>query len=308
MPGSLIPGNSALLAGPLGNVYVGFDGYNLGKTTEDTSLTKDEDVKDILFSQDGTKAADHVPTGMLMMLNATFGEISTALLKKVLYSFSSQAADDGSGDDSGTFGRLVYNSLRLNKARALRIWATDSNGDILETDENMINCYEAVPLIDENLINWGADTQRNLPVRFMIYFHEFGTARISGGPYGAFGYYGDPATEKVPATDWPDIAAPVLDEAEATSATNLDLTFDENVAFQGGSYSAGVVVKIDGDFVAPSSGSIASNVASFTFPASTFAAGQEIEVYISGIVFEDTETTPNVYPGIEGFPVTNSAP
>lgn len=308
MPGTLIAGNSALLSGPLGNVYVGFDGYKLGKTTEDTALNKDEDVKDILFSQDGTKPADHVSTGMLMMVTATFGEIKTSLLKKILYTFNSQAAEDGSGDDSGTFGRRIYSSLRNTVAKTLRIWATDSDGNILEDDENMINFYEAVPVIDENIINWGADTQRNLPVSFMIYFHEFGVDRVSGGPYGAFGYYGDPAQEKVPATAWPDIAAPVLLTAVATDATSLILTFDENVDFQGGAYSAGLVAKVNGEFVAPVSGSAALAVIDMTFGAGTFTAGDEIEVYISGAVVEDTETVPNTYPGIDSFPVTNSVP
>lgn len=195
---TLTAGNSGLFLGPLGNVRVEFNGVYLGKTTEDTALNKIEDVKDIIYSQDGTQPADHVSTGMMLQLNATFGEISTELLKKVLYSFSSQVGNPATEDDSGTFGRYIYTSLRTNKAKKLKIHATDSNGAALATVKDILNFYEALPVINENLINWGADTQRNLPVEFKIYYNEFGANQVSGGPTGAFGYFGDPSVELVP--------------------------------------------------------------------------------------------------------------
>lgn len=195
---TLTASNSYLLRGPLGNVLINFDGDDLGKTTEDTSLSKIEDVKDILYSQDGTQPSDHVSTGMMLQLNATFGEIRTSLLEKILYSFSTQAVDPSS-DDSGTFGRYIYTSLRDNKAKKLIITATDANGAKRTDDDDILNFYEAVPIINENLVNWGADTQRNIPVEFKIYYSEFGASQVSGGPSGAFGYYGNAATELVPA-------------------------------------------------------------------------------------------------------------
>lgn len=194
---SLEASNSYLLQGPLGNVLINFDGDDLGKTTEDTQLTKIEDVKDIIYSQDGTQPADHVSTGMLMQLSATFAEIRTTLLEKIVYSFSSQATAP-STDDSGTFGRYIYQSLRDNKQGKLIVTATNENGAKRTNDDDILNFYEVVPLIDENLINWGADTQRNLPARFMIYFSEFGVSQVSGGPSGAFGYYGSASQELVP--------------------------------------------------------------------------------------------------------------
>jgi hypothetical protein len=196
---ALVAGNSYLLLGPLGNVLVNFDGDDLGKTTEDTSVTKIEDIKDIMYSQDGTQPSDHVSTGHLMQFNATFGEVKTALLEKILYSFSSEVTDFSSEDDSGTFGRYIYTSLRDNKAKKLIITATDANGAARTGAENILNFYEALPIIDENIINWGADTQRNLPTRFMIYYNEFGASQVTGGPTGAFGYYGSATVEKVPA-------------------------------------------------------------------------------------------------------------
>jgi hypothetical protein len=195
---ALTASNSYLLRGPLGNVLVNFDGDDLGKTTEDTALTKIEDVKDILYSQDGTQPADHVSTGMLLQLTATFGEVRTTLLEKVLYSYSTQATNPDV-QDSGTFGRYLYTSLRDNKAKKLIVTATDENGAKRTNDDDILNFYEAVPIINENLINWGADTQRNLPVEFKIYYNSFGASQVSGGPTGAFGYYGSATTELVPA-------------------------------------------------------------------------------------------------------------
>ena len=96
-------------------------------------------------------------------------------------------------------GRYIYQSLRDNKQGKLIITATDENGAKRTVDDDILNFYEVVPIIDENIINWGADTQRNLPVRFMIYYSEFGASQVSGGPSGAFGYYGSATTEKVPA-------------------------------------------------------------------------------------------------------------
>lgn len=196
---ALIAGNSNLWLGPLGNCRIEFDGDTLGKTTEDTSITKDEDRKDIIYSQDGTKASDHISTGVAYLVNATFGEISTELLKKLLYGFSSEVSNPAAEDDSGTFGRYIYTSLRTNIAKSLKIYATDENGAARSGAKDIMCFYEALPLVEENIANWGADTQRNLPVQFYLYFKEFGTDQVSGGPYGAFGYYGDPAKELVPA-------------------------------------------------------------------------------------------------------------
>ena len=303
---AIVPGNSQLLAGPLGNGYIAFDGWNLGLTTEDTNLEFDKDIKDILYSQRGTKPSDHVETGKLMVLNATFGEVSTSLLKLIDYAFISNASDDGTGDDSGVFIDYMYKSLRENKAKVLRFIAADANGEPLTQDYNIKNFYEAVPIIESTYLNWGADTQRNVPVRFMIYSKIFGTEQISGGPYKAFGYYGDPATNKVPAVVWPDLAGPQVQSAEATTATNVDVVFDENLALQGGSYTGGIIVKVNGAYVVPTGASVSTVTLSVTLPASSISAGDDVEISISDTVLEDTESTPNDFAGIDNYAVTNS--
>ena len=48
--GAMFAGNSKLFEGPLGVIKVAFDGYDLGKTTEDAALVPDQDIKDITFS------------------------------------------------------------------------------------------------------------------------------------------------------------------------------------------------------------------------------------------------------------------
>jgi hypothetical protein len=302
--GTLIAGNSALLAGPLGNVYIGFDGVILGKTTADTALKPDEDVKDIKYSQDGSKASDHVSTGKLFNLTAEFGEISTALLKKLDYSFSSNALVGG--NDSGVLGRFIYTSLRDNKAKVLKIWATDADGNILENAHDTLCFYEVLPVIDSNLINWGAETQRNVPVSFKIYYHQFGVDQVVGGPSGAFGYYGSATDCKIPAVVWPDAGAPVITIAKVVSATSMEVSFDENIALQGGSYAGGLIAKVDGVFKSPSGVTVSGVKATATFAGGSFALGDVITVSISAIVFQDTESSPNVFGGVSDKAVTNS--
>lgn len=304
----LVAGNSELLAGPLGNVRIGYKGYMLGKTTEDTQVVPDEDLKDILYSQDGTKAADHVTTGSLMMVNATFAEIKTSLLSLLKAGFTSLATP-GVGDDSGTFGRFIYKSHRENRAGVLRLYAVDENGFALTDDEDIINFYEAIVIVNDNVINWGADTQRNLPVQIMIYFHEFGDDQVGGGPKGAFGYYGDPAQELVPDAGFPDIAAPTLIAADAPDATTIDLTFDENIAKQAPDNPSGIVAKVNDAYVIATSiaAPVGDDVA-ITFPAASFANGDVIEISISADVFEDTETVANEYLGVNDYDVVNSVP
>lgn len=304
--GALFQGNSDLWAGPLGVVQIGFEGYDLGKTTADANLTPDQDVKDIMYQQEGTKAADHVRTGLDYILNVTFGEIKTGLLVRLMAGISTQ--NTSVLDDDGTISRQIYQSMLSTEAGPLRVVAVDADGVPSEDDPDILQFYEAIPIITGELVNWGADTQRNLPVQFRIKWHRFATGE-SATKNGAYGYWGDPTSEDVPAVTWPDVAAPVLTAAEADTATNMDLTFDEDVAFQGGAFVSGsVIAYVNGIAVLGTAGSIASNVASITFPAATFASGDTIEVYITDQGFEDTDATANEYGGVDGFSVTNSVP
>lgn len=303
--GAVFAGNSKLFEGPLGVVQVGFKGYDLGKTTADSNLVPEQDIKDILYQQDGTKAADYVRTGIDLMLNVTFGEISTGLLALLMAGISTQNAS--ALDDTGTIDRVIYQSMRDNEAGVLKVAACDVNGYPLANAQDIMYFYEAIPIVDGDLVNWGADTQRNFPVSFRLKWHEF-AAGESSTKDGAFGYWGDPTTEDVPAATWPDVAAPQLVSAEATSATEMEVTFDENIAFQTSYQTYHYVAKVNGEYVDSTAGVIASAVLTLTFGAGTFTAGDTIEISISEGALQDTEATPNTYPGVDGQAVTNSVP
>lgn len=301
--GALIAGTSKLFSGPLGVVRIGFKGYDLGKTTDDAVLTPDQDIKDIVYQQDGTKAADHVRTGVDMILSVTFGEINTSLLALLMSGVESALAS--SATDHGTVNRSIYQSMRDNEAGALKIAAVDENGAAYATLINIMMFYEAIPIINGDLINWGADSQRNLPVEFRIKWHEFSTGE-SVAKTGAFGYWGDPTNEDVPAVVWPDVAGPALVSANASAATTMVVTFGENIAFQTAFDVNHYVAEVNGEFILPTAGVIATVALTLTFPAATFSAGADIKLSISEHALEDTVVPANEYGGVNDFICTDS--
>jgi hypothetical protein len=157
------PIGNNIFEGPLGVVVVEFDGLDLGKTTADTELMAEEDVKDIIYQQNGTKPYDKVPTGINYMLKVTLGEITTAKIEKLLRGTSAQG-------NSLKMGRTLYTSLR-DAAKALKVTRVDSDG-VASTDPRFTMAfYKAIPIIDGGF-QWGADTQRNLAISFYIFFDE----------------------------------------------------------------------------------------------------------------------------------------
>ena len=302
--GAVFEGNSKLFEGPLGVVKIGFKGYDLGKTGADTTLAPDQDVKDIIYQQDGTKASDHVRTGIEYILSCTFGEIKTGLLIQLMSGLSTKTTLPTS--DSGVIDRNVYQSMRTNEAGSLKIVSVDANGAASVNLEDILNFYEAIPLVTGELVNWGADTQRNLPVEFHIKWHEFATGE-SSTKEGAFGYWGDPTTEDVPPIVYPDVEAPILESADVVDATSIDVVFNENLALVGGSFNSGSAIAIvNGIAVLATAGSVTTKTLTLTFPASSFTSSDVVELTITNKCVEDTETTPNVYQGVDSFSVTNS--
>ena len=301
--GALFEGNSKLFDGPLGVVEVGFEGWDLGKTTADTTLVPDQDVKDIIFQQDGTKPSDHVRTGLEYLLNCTFGEIKTGLLTRLMAGIST--ANTSSADDTGTINRSIYQSMLDNEAGGLKVFAVDEDGVALTDLEHILAFYEVIPIVNGDLINWGADTQRNFPVQFRIKWHLF-SAGESSTKNGAFGYWGDPTTEDVPAIVYPDLEAPIIVSSIATAATDLEITFDENIAYQTADDITHYIAKVDGVYFVPDSGSIASAVLTLVFAAATFGSGDVIEISISELALEDTETAANAYAGVDAYPCTDT--
>ncbi len=306
--GVLYEGGSKLFSGPLGIVQIAFEGYDLGKTTADTTLVPDQDIKDIMYQQDGSKPADHVRTGQEYVLNATFGEIKTGLLKLLMAGITSV---EDSGEDSAILEREMFGSMRTDEAGPLKVASVDENGLPSSDLEDILNFYEVIPIIAADLINWGADTQRNLPVEFRIKWYEFPAA--PGSLLGAFGYVGDPSIETEAydiANIWPNVAGPIIVSAEAIDATDLELIFNESLVFAGGAVfaAADYMVKVykaveDIEFLVPASGVIATVKLTLTFAASTFETGDVVAFYMTGDALEDA--VPNAADALDAYPVTN---
>jgi len=283
--GAVFSGISKLFSGTLGVTQIGYKGYDLGKTTADCVLTPDQDIKDIMYQQDGTKAADHVRTGIDYVLTATFGEIKTGLLILLMGGISKTNVNPA--DDDGVIGRSLYSSMRTNESGALKVAAVDSNGVPSASVQDIFNFYEVISIITGDLINWGADTQRNLAIEFRIKWHKFDTGE-STLYQGAFGYWGDPSTEDVPAIVWPDVDGPRIVSATAISATELELIFNESLVFAAGAAFAApdYMVKTykaveDIEFLAPSGGVILATKLTLTFAADSFD-----NAYISEFLYD----------------------
>ncbi len=302
---AVFTGNSKLFEGPLGVVQVGFAGYDLGKTTADTVITPDQDIKDINYQQDGSKAADHVRTGIDYLLAVTFGEISTGLLDLLMSGISTQNVNPAA--DSGTIDRVMYESMRDVEAGGLKIAACDVNGTPLATLQNIMNFYEAIPIVNGDLVNWGADTQRNFAMQFRIKWHEWTAAELvtltlTGG--GAFGYWGTPATENV--IDIGDYfsSAPRIDTIVATAATTILVTYDKNVEEQTAWEAGHVVIEVDGVWkLSTADGGYVGKIWTCTSIGLTDA--DVLRICISRLLTQDTETPAHTFLGIDGYPVVN---
>lgn len=174
------PIGNNILEGPLGVVDIEFDGVYLGRTTADTELTAEEDNKEILYQQDGTKPDDWIPTGLNYLLTATFGEISSRLLSLVQRGFSGNKS-------SGKFGRDIYVSRKEN-AKVLKVTRINSEGQRSTDPKMSMNFYLTSPEVT-GPIQYGADTQRNLPVSFYIFYDKINLA---------FGYFGNASSQGLP--------------------------------------------------------------------------------------------------------------
>lgn len=284
-------GNSKLVAGPLGVVKVGFKGYDLGKTTAETTMKVDQDIKDIIYQQDGTKPSDKVRTGAVVLITGTLGEVKTKTL--ALLQAGITAGHSSADEDFGVLGRSVYQSMRDNEVGGLKLAACSADGIASEEPEDQFCFYEAVFNLTGNLVNWGADVQRGLPFEIYVFFHPFAEGE-STAHRGAFGYWGDPADSDVPAITWPDVAAPVVTSVEVEDATTLTVTFDKSVTeVEDETTEDKIIASVDGAYVAPTASVIVANVLTLTFPDTTFAAGDEVLFSMSAGVVEDTAENQN---------------
>lgn len=297
--GAIAKWDSALFAGPLGVVEISFNGYDLAKTVGQSQLTPDMNVKEILYQQLGTKAADHVITGANLMLECVFGEISTKLLSILVPYLIATGGASGAGNDSGTFKIDMYESMLDNVAGPLRVSSVGPSGVPSEDAEDNMFFYQAIPVVNAALIQWEADTQRNLPVQFMIKRRILTTAE-STTHESAYGYWGDNTQEDLPAVVWPDPEAPYITAAAASSATAVKLTFNEDLVLIGGvTLTERVVLNVAGVMVVPTAAAIGTdpndNEIDLTLPASSISAGQEVTCFFTADSVEDADGNNNLF-------------
>lgn len=149
--------------GPLKVVSLKWNNIELGKTTSDTELAKNEDIKDIIYQQDGTQYHDKVPTGISYQINATFGEIDTELLEEMHDSM----VKSGDGN-SLKIGKNLFHSWR-EQAKELEVTAVDGDGDDSTDALQKMIYLKTYPEITSPIV-WGADSQRNLAITFHLFY------------------------------------------------------------------------------------------------------------------------------------------
>jgi hypothetical protein len=161
--------------GVLGVVNIIWNSIDFGKTTADTEIQLTQDLKDIIFQQDGTQRGDKVRTGIVYQVNCTFGEIDTELLD----SLQPGITKSGAGN-TAKIGRCLYQSMKDSEAKELQLIRVDSEGSSSSDPLHKCVFYLAAPEITGNIM-YGADTQRNLAVSFHIFWNS---------TKSAFGYSG----------------------------------------------------------------------------------------------------------------------
>lgn len=231
MPKYGIPlaGNSPLFEFPLGQCLLYFDGFLLGKTTSDTILKVDRDIKEIMYSQDGTKPQDWVNTGELYSIEVTFGETTEELISVLDQSW----VIDNSGN--ALLGRDLYQSYRQTRAKELKMIKVDGNGAPIAGETYVFNFWEAIPVVNGEVMQFGADTQKNFQCAFNFGYHVFAEGESSTHT-GGYGYIGDPTELDVPAIEWPPIPQTSTATGVGATAASIAIVFDRNIEFPTGAY------------------------------------------------------------------------
>ena len=161
--------------GPLGVCLFEYNGVDLGKTIDEATIEYVEDIKDILYAQDGTQPYDKIPTGQAYLITATFGQITIDLLESLFRGVTASG-----GGNSAKLGRDIYRSGRENFTHALNLTRVDSDGNESADLLFRLHMFLAMPIITGNIM-YGPDTQRGIEVQFYCFYDETNEA---------FGYSG----------------------------------------------------------------------------------------------------------------------
>lgn len=161
------PIGNNFIEGVLGVVTLNFNGVELGKTIDETTIEFIEDLKDIMFAQDGTQPYDKIPTGQAYQVTTKIGEITWARLEKVLRGITL-----GNSGNSAKLGRDIYRSGRDNFAKVLTLTRVDSDGNASTDPLFKLTFYKALPTVNGAIGGFGADVQREVEVVFYIFYDE----------------------------------------------------------------------------------------------------------------------------------------
>lgn len=174
------PFGQDFIQGELGVVLLNFNGVDIGKTLDETTLEFIEDVKDIMFAQNGTQPYDKVPTGQAYQLTTKMGQPTWAKLAQVLRGITVS----GSGH-SALLGRDIYRGARESFAHPLIVTRVDSDGNASANMFFRMYFWLAFPQVNGPIGAFGPDTQREVEVVFYIFYDEI---------HGGFGYSGYPTS------------------------------------------------------------------------------------------------------------------
>jgi len=160
------PIGTNFMEGPLGVVVLNFNGVDLGKTIDDATLEFIEDIKDILYAQDGTQPYDKIPTGQAYQVTCKMGQITYQRLAQVLRGLKYSAPG------SASFGRDIYRSGRDNFSKVLTLTRVDSDGNASADPFYKATFWKAMPTVNGALGAFGPDTQREVEVVFYCFYDE----------------------------------------------------------------------------------------------------------------------------------------
>lgn len=149
--------------GSVGVVRLEYDNFDYGYTLDNTEIERLEDTKDIFAAQEGTQRFDIVRTGVGWNVLATFVNLDAALIAKL------QQGVIVSGAGSSTLGkRSLYQSMKDNEAKRLRLKRVDSEGNSYADPKYWFTAYLAGVIITSNVM-YGPDNQRVLSVTFPLF-------------------------------------------------------------------------------------------------------------------------------------------
>ncbi len=161
------PMGNNFIEGSLGVVNLNFDNVDLGKTLDEASVEFIEDMKDIMYAQDGTQPADKVPTGQGYRVSCKLAELQWDRLAELVRGI--HVSGGGSGN-SAKLGRDIYRSGLANFAKVLVIRRVDSDGVVSTDLKYRLTFYKAIPSASGPMGAFGPDTQRVMDVVFDCFY------------------------------------------------------------------------------------------------------------------------------------------